>query len=139
MYIAASIIYILHVSLILFNIITPFITNDPFILILYCLTLITIIMHWAINNDTCILTKLESYFRGTEDTDTFMGRLIKPVYNISSDEVHMITILLFFYGFYKLRIWDKKRFELVKSKIINLYRQKLKAITKYFDIKYLQK
>ena len=121
MNIIANIIYILHVSLVIFNIITPFITTDPFILVLYCLTLTTILSHWYLNNDTCIMTKLESYIRGTHDNNTFIGQLVKPVYNISSKEIHIITILLLIYGFYRLRIWDKKRFELVKSNIINLH------------------
>ena len=64
------------------------------------------------------MTKLESYLRGTKDNETFVGRLVKPVYNISSIEIKIITTLLFFYGFYKLRLWERRQRKKIKNMII---------------------
>ena len=40
-----------------------------------------------------------------------MGRLISPVYRISSVEVRLATIALFLFAFYKSRIWDKAKLD----------------------------
>ena len=42
-----------------------------------------------------------------------MGKLIKPIYNISSNEIHYFALFLFVYTFIKTRIWEKEQYELV--------------------------
>jgi hypothetical protein len=128
MNIIANIISILHFCLVLFVIITPFLTDDVAFLLLYCVTLFCIIIHWYLNNNMCFLTKLECYLRGTKESKSFIGQLVKPVYDISSSEIHTITTLLFLYGLYKLRLWDKKRFNELKLKITDSYNKLSKLI-----------
>ena len=65
--------------------------------------------HWITNNDGCILTLIEAKLRNKKSTQTFMGRLISPVYKISSTEVRLATLALFLFAFYKSRIWDKDK------------------------------
>ena len=45
-------------------------------------------------NDTCALTLLEKYLTGRNDCDTFIGRIVKPVYNISNNNIVFITLSL---------------------------------------------
>lgn len=46
-------------------------------------------VHWYLNDDTCALTYLESYITGSPLTDTFIGRLISPIYLVSDPMVHL--------------------------------------------------
>ena len=82
MQILANIISGLHFLLILFMTVTPFITNHPLALLYYCYISFFIMLHWYTNNDTCVLTILESKLRGRRSSDTFMGKLIKPITTI---------------------------------------------------------
>ena len=109
MNIAANIIAILHLLVILFVTTVPFITDNPFILIYYCFIVFFIMLHWHYNNDTCVLTLMEAKLRGKKHNDTFMGKLIKPIYNISSKEIQYITLFLFTFAFLKIRFWEKRR------------------------------
>ena len=45
----------------------------------YCFIVFFIMIHWHYNNDTCILTVIESKLRGKKDNDTYFGKLIKPI------------------------------------------------------------
>ena len=109
MNIPANIIALLHLLFIIFVVTTPFVTDNPFILLYYCLILVFVMIHWYLNNDTCVLTIIEAKLRGKKDTETFMGRLIKPIYNISSKEIQYFAIALLIFAFLKIRLWEKER------------------------------
>ena len=111
MELAANIIAFLHLILVILVVSTPFLTNDTYILLFYCFMVFSIMFHWITNNDACMLTLLESKLRNKKPTQTFMGRLISPVYRISSVEVRLATIALFLFAFYKSRIWDKAKLD----------------------------
>jgi hypothetical protein len=111
MHIIANFIAFLHLLFIVFVTTTPFITDSPFLLLYYCFILFFVMVHWYLNDDTCVLTLLESRLRGKKNTDTFMGRLLKPIYNVSSDEIKYIAIFLFIFAFLKIRLWDKERYD----------------------------
>jgi hypothetical protein len=56
-----------------------------------------VFFHWAINDDTCALTILESSLTGKEQKDTFFGRLMSPIYNIdnkTSDQIVKTTLFV---------------------------------------------
>jgi len=113
MNIAANFIAILHLLFIVFVTTTPFVTENTFILLYYCFILFFVMVHWYLNNDTCVLTIIESKLRGKRDTETFMGKLIKPIYNISSKEIHYIAILLFIFALAKSQIWKKETYDMI--------------------------
>jgi hypothetical protein len=52
--------------------------------------------HWALNDDTCALTQLESAFTDTPKDQTFMGRLMGPIYTVGDDTAGKCTKGLFF-------------------------------------------
>lgn len=122
MNILANIIAFLHLLFIIFITTTPFVTDNPFMLLYYCFILFFVMVHWYLNNDTCVLTLLEAKLRGKKDNDTFMGRLIKPIYNISSKEIHYLGIILFLYAFLKIRIWEKERYHIIYRTIYVKYK-----------------
>jgi hypothetical protein len=110
MNIPANIISFIHLLVILFVINTPLVTDNPFILLYYCFIVFFIMIHWHYNNDTCVLTLIESKLRGKKDNETYFGRLIKPIYNVSSSEVQYITLFLFMTAFLKTRFWEEKQY-----------------------------
>ena len=113
MNILANIIAGLHLLFIIFVTTTPFISDNPLILLYYCFIMFFVMFHWYLNNDTCVLTLIEAKLRGTKDNDTFMGRLIKPIYNVSSKEIQYIALSLFIFALLKSRIWEKERYEII--------------------------
>jgi hypothetical protein len=121
MNISANIISFLHLLVILFVINVPLITDNPFFLMYYCFIVFFIMIHWHYNNDTCILTVIESNLRGKKDNDTYFGKLIKPIYNVSSKEIQYITLFLFAFAFLKIRFWEKKRFNFVYNLLIDRF------------------
>jgi len=122
MNIAANIIAFLHLLFIIFAVSTPFATDNPFILLYYCFIIFFVMIHWYLNNDTCILTVIECKLRGTRDTQTFMGRLLKPIYNVQSEEIRYITIFLFLFALAKTRLWEKERYNDVYTTIYVKYK-----------------
>jgi hypothetical protein len=117
MNIPANIISFLHLLVILFIINVPLISNNPFVLMYYCFIVFFIMIHWHYNNDTCILTVIESKLRGKKDNDTYFGKLIKPIYNISSKEIQYVTLTLFTIAFLKIRFWEKEQIDYIYNTV----------------------
>ena len=105
----ANIIALLHLILVIFVVSTPFLTDNPFILLFYSFIVFSIMFHWFTNNDACVLTLIESKLRNKKSNETFMGKLISPVYKVSSFQIRLATLGLFLFALYKSRIWDKDR------------------------------
>ena len=124
MNIPANIISFLHLSVILFVINVPILSENPFILMYYCFIVFFIMLHWHYNNDTCVLTVIESKLRGKKQNDTYFGRLMKPIYNVSSTEIQYVTLILFASAFLKIRFWEEERF----NYIFNTLGEKLSII-----------
>jgi hypothetical protein len=90
--IVANIIWFLHVCLIFFIILTPFLPNIPWtFLVLHFTTVITLLVHWLCNNDACFLTFVESSVRGIDRKESFMHSLVSPVYDIKDDQVRSLV------------------------------------------------
>lgn len=133
--IVASLIRVIHCLFVAFMVVTPFIGNEIF-LTYHFITVPFLILHWITNNDTCALTLLESTLTGVEENHTFIGNIIKPIYNAHLDSKHYywISVLLFLITTYRLHyqysFWYvllvyrvfvaliKKGFLLVKSALI---------------------
>ena len=122
MNIAANIIAFLHLLFVIFVVTTPFATDNPFILLYYCFIIFFVMIHWYLNNDTCVLTVIESKLRGTRDTQTFMGRLLKPIYNVQSNEIKYVTLFLFLFALINTRLWEKERYDYVYTTIYVKYK-----------------
>ena len=98
---ATCIIRFLHLLVIIFVIIGPFIFTCKMTLLFYISMVVFIMIHWFLMNDTCFLTLMEQFFTGRKSEDTFIGKIVKPVYNITSREINNITIMLLLFAISK--------------------------------------
>ena len=104
-YILANIISVLHILVVLFVIFAPF-SNVLYILILHVSFAICLLLHWKNNSDVCSLSILESKLRNLDYTETYMHRLISPIYTISESELsklcYIVTIITMSISIYKI-------------------------------------
>jgi len=88
----ANLIKIIHLLFVLFIVLTPFFGTEM-LLTYHFIAVPFLVLHWITNNDTCALTLLESKVRGVDDNQTFMGNIIKPIYNAHLTSKHYYWIL----------------------------------------------
>lgn len=88
------IVRLLHSIFVLFILIGPFILNKKEDLLLYIIVSLFMMIHWIVSNDTCLLTVIEQCITGRKSDETFIGKIVKPVYNISNNQIKIISILL---------------------------------------------
>jgi hypothetical protein len=99
-----KIIVLLHILLILFVVITPFLSNN-YLLFMHFVFVPFMILHWIINDNTCVLTVIERKIRkdvyGEKDDDNcFTCKLIEPVYDFRKNYktctilIYLVTISL---------------------------------------------
>jgi len=86
----ANLIWILHICFVLFFVVTPFLDIEEYpelhILHLMCGPLLFI--HWIAGSDECALTRMEMFFRGTEEKQTsFFYNLVQPIYQPTDDRL----------------------------------------------------
>lgn len=86
-----TIIYIVHIFVILFVVIAPFI-NIPAISLLHFTLSLSLLTHWYLNNNTCCLTIAESYLRGVPTNESFLHKIISPIYMYPVSETKLSII-----------------------------------------------
>jgi hypothetical protein len=86
--IISSAINLFHLLIVLAVIIIPF-TNSPYFLLLHSVFVPFLILHWVTNNNTCVLTTTEKFFRGVktkeEEAECFTCKLINPMFDFTKD------------------------------------------------------
>jgi|SRR5210317_124283 len=90
-----NIIFVIHLIFLIGILVIPF-TNDRRNLEFYSILIPFIFYHWSVNDDTCALTQLEMYLTGQEKEETFMGRVVGPIYKMDDTDVNKLTKTLFF-------------------------------------------
>jgi len=81
----ADFIFGLHVLLMIAVLVTPFIGTQKWILI-DLMFMLSVYIHWLLNDNTCALTVVEKMVRGTpDDESTFFGRLFGKAYEFGRD------------------------------------------------------
>ncbi len=90
-----NIIFLIHFIFLLWILVVPFI-NDRRQLEFYSMVIPFIFYHWSVNDDTCALTQAEMYVTGKEKDETFMGRVVGPIYKMEENDVNRLTKTLFF-------------------------------------------
>jgi hypothetical protein len=94
-----------HILVILFVLFAPLVNHVP-ILILHITFVIGLLFHWYGNSDVCCLSVLEGFITGTHYTDTFIHRVISPIYSIDdmtlNSLIHCTTWILLFFSVFKL-------------------------------------
>ncbi len=105
-------ISLIHILLLLFVTVMPFINSNYFLLIHFIIVPF-IILHWICNENTCFLTLVEKYLRlkvygYVDPNDCLTCRLIEPVYDFKKNHkqftvfIYVITIILWLITSYRL-------------------------------------
>lgn len=76
----ANIIRVIHLLVVLFVLVTPFISKDPMLLLLHSITCLSLFVHWVTNDSTCALSMLESTLRGIPMSHSFVHQIVAPIY-----------------------------------------------------------
>lgn len=98
-FIVVKLIQLVHLLLILFILLGPFLIKEKEILLFYIVMVSFIIFHWILSSDVCALTLLEQWVTGNASEFTFVGRLVKPVYNITNRHIMVLTVILLLIAF----------------------------------------
>ena len=103
---AADIIWYLHVGVVFLIAGVPFF-GTPHMLSIYKLVIPFLFFHWATNNDTCVLTKIEQLLRKCPQKEAFLQKFLEPIYILPMDTfghvTKLIVLLLFYYVMFKTR------------------------------------
>jgi hypothetical protein len=107
-----SIVFVLHVILVVYMCIYPLVSIHSHDLLLHAFMLCSIMLHWLFNSDVCALTEIEYGLRKMYDNKstlrrdtTCFGSVISPVYKVSNIVVYKLTILLTMYTVYKSSVY----------------------------------
>jgi len=124
-----NIIFFIHLVFLIFILVVPF-TNDRRNLEFYSLLIPFIFYHWSVNDDTCALTQAEMAITGQKKEETFMGRVVGPIYKMPENEINHLTKTVFFilWGIVQYRlgyfdniindifkVWDGKRIPVTRA------------------------
>lgn len=120
-----NIIFLIHLIFLLWILIIPF-TNDRRQLEFYSMVIPFIFYHWSVNDDTCALTQAEMFITGKHKDETFMGRVVGPIYKMEENDINRLTKTVFFmlWSFVQYRLGHFDMFvqdlsKLIKGKRIN--------------------
>lgn len=87
-------IRVLHILFIIYILIGLFIGNDKMYIILYITTIISLKIHWYANDDTCALTIIEQIITNKYKDETFVHRIISPIYKIENDKLNILSKII---------------------------------------------
>lgn len=94
---AANIIWVLHMLLLVWVVVTPFTRNEP-MLVLHLIMMPFLWFHWILNDDTCALTLIETKLRGLDPSEchqkSFFFNLVSPVYKIQDADARKVAWIL---------------------------------------------
>ncbi|AYV78464.1 MAG: hypothetical protein Edafosvirus14_11 [Edafosvirus sp.] len=108
-----NVIWILHILIIIFIIGAPF-TNSNYILFVHFIFVPFMILHWVLNDNTCVLTIIEKrirkqlYGKEVDGNECYTGKLIEPIYDFKKNYqtlsvlIYVVVIGLWLITTYKL-------------------------------------
>ena len=116
---AANLIFLIHLAIVLFVVLAPFLGRQETILMNFVF-MFGILLHWAGSDSTCCLTVLEQYLRGeTDPSRTFFGRIMIPVYSFGNEKLVTQAGLMFLMLFSLYRL-DTSTLSRIKSTLLRL-------------------
>ncbi len=90
-----NIIFWIHLVFLICIIVIPF-TNDRRNLEFYSILIPFLFYHWSVNDDTCALTQMEMAVTGQGKEETFMHRVVSPIYKMEDNDINNLTKTVFF-------------------------------------------
>lgn len=119
------IIRIIHYLIVLFMLF-GWIIDDPMVLMLYIVSSISLKVHWYLSDDTCALTLLEQAITKVDKYESFMHKIVNPIYKIEDDNLSSISkqftsvfLVVAIYKFYKIDGIKKIKDEFKKVGLFN--------------------
>lgn len=111
--VSAAVVMVLHTALVAFVLAAPFSTDDS--ALAACVFLLPMLwIHWLLNDDTCFLTIVECRLRGLQPSQSFIHRLVSPVYKIRDEHVRLLAWVgsvglwvVAVVNFRRLRVWER--------------------------------
>ena len=108
-----KIIRIIHYLFLAFMIFVPFFGGE-LLLSYHFITVPFLILHWLTNNDVCALTLIESKLTGKTEDQTFIGNIIKPIYNMHLESKHYYWITAILFAVTTYRLWSVYQFKYLR-------------------------
>jgi hypothetical protein len=109
-----NLILICHFFVVCFVVLVPFIGNN-YMLLLHSILVPFMMLHWILNDNTCVLSTIETKIRERmndgkplDRNECFTCKLIDPIYDFSSNYesysnmIYVITIILWIISISKL-------------------------------------
>ena len=125
-----QVVFSIHFIFLLLIVLVPFLSMEIPILIIHVMACSLVLLHWSLNNDVCALTYLEQLCMGITREESFVHRVVSPIYRINVNHetsiLSMLLIMLATISSYRLYIRKDAAVTLVK-----------KCIKNNFDIKWL--
>ena len=91
-----NIIFWIHLVFLIGILVVPF-TNDRRNLEFYSILIPFLFYHWSVNDDTCALTQAEMMVTGQQKEETFMHRVVSPIYKMEDNDINNLTKTVFFF------------------------------------------
>ncbi len=105
-------INILHLIVIIFVVGAPF-SNSNYLLFMHVIIIPFIMLHWALNNNSCSLTLMEKFIRektyGTEvnDNECFTYQFIAPIYDFNKNlESYETFLYVATFGLWSISVYN---------------------------------
>ena len=121
---ASSFIKIIHVGVVLFIVVVPFLKKIQWtVALLHVTSVVSLLVHWYVDEDTCFLTLLESMLLGIDTKTSFMHRLVSPIYKIQDKDLkRLVWIVTPILGLITLtRLYNARN--LIKREILLMYKE----------------
>lgn len=115
-----NIIFAIHLVFLIAMLVVPFVRNTKH-LEFYSLLVPFLFFHWTTNDDTCALTQLEVWLTGKDKYDTFMGKVMSPIYNVD-EHAASYAIKVVFFSLWLLVQYRLGRLDDALNKIPRLYK-----------------
>ena len=91
-----NVVFWIHLAFLIAILVVPF-TNDRRNLEFYSILIPFLFYHWSVNDDTCALTHMEMVVTGQQKEETFMHRVVSPIYKMEDNDVNNLTKTIFFF------------------------------------------
>jgi len=90
----AGLVRLIHLAIVIFIVVSPFMKKRNWMVdVLHVVSVITLVAHWYMDEDTCFLTYLESALRGIPVQESFVYSIVSPVYKISDEEIKSLVMI----------------------------------------------
>ena len=83
------VIFLLHILICAWALVAPFSSKEA--KLSYILIMPVVAIHWMTNDQSCCLTLLESKLRGVGTTESFIHKLVTPVYNAPEETTAVLV------------------------------------------------